>query len=108
MNAYSENQLPEGWVNLFYGTTRNAVLMDLLNVKYEISHATHSYALRESFLPRAFMVTDYQILDRDDILDFMTRPSFDPEKTLVFEKDGLLEDRLVTLRAVAMLQGPLN
>jgi len=91
MNAYSENRLPEGWVNLFYGTTRNAVLMDLLNVKYEISHTTHSYALRESFLPRAFMVTDYQILDRDDILDFMTGPSFDPRKTLVFEKHGLTE-----------------
>jgi len=91
MNAYSENRLPEGWVNLFYGTTRNAVLMDLLNVKYEISHTTHSYALRESFLPRTFMVANYQILDRDDILDFMTGPSFDPRKTLVFEKNGLTE-----------------
>jgi len=91
MNAYSENRLPEGWVNLFYGTARNAVLMDLLNVKYEISHTTHSYALRDSFLPRAFIVTDYQILDRDDILNFMTAPSFDPRKTLVFEKEGLTE-----------------
>ena len=91
MNTYSDNHLPEGWVNLFYGTTRNPVLMDLLNVKYEISHTTHSYALRESFLPRAFMVTDYQILDREKILDFMIRPFFDPKKTLLFEKDGLLE-----------------
>ena len=66
--------------------------MDLLNVKYEISHTTQSYALRESFLPRAFMVTDYQILDREDILNFMTGPSFDPRKTLVFEKDGLTEN----------------
>ena len=91
MNAYTENRLPEGWVNLFYGTARNAVLMDLLNVKYEISHTTHSYALRESFLPRAFMVADYQILEREEILNFMTEPSFDPRKTLVFEKDGLME-----------------
>ena len=91
MNAYTENRLPEGWVNLFYGTARNAVLMDLLNVKYEISHTSQSYALRESFLPRAFMVTDYQILSRADILNFMTGPSFDPRKTLVFEKDGLTE-----------------
>ena len=91
MNAYAENRLPEGWVNLFYGAARNAVLMDLLNVKYEISHATQTYALRESFLPRAFMVTDYLILDRESILDFMTRASFDPQKTLLFEKDGLPE-----------------
>ena len=91
MNSYSEKRLPEGWVNLFYGTTQHSVLMDLLNVKYEISHPTQSYALRESFLPRAFMVTDYQILDREDILNFMTGPSFDPRKTLVFEKDGLTE-----------------
>ena len=91
MNAYSENRLPKGWVNLFYGTARNAVLMDLLNVKYEITHTTHSYALRESFLPRAFMVTNYQILERKEILKFMTEPSFDPRKTLVFEKDGLME-----------------
>jgi len=26
----------------------------------------------------------------------MTEPSFDPRKTLVFEKDGLMEARLVT------------
>ena len=91
MNAYSENRLPEGWVNLFYGTAHHAVLMDLLNVKYEISHATHSYALRESSLPRAFMLTDYQILDREDILDSLTGPSFDPRNTLVLEKEGLVE-----------------
>jgi hypothetical protein len=92
MNAYSENRMPRGWVNFFYGTTQNSVLMDLLNVKYEISHLTKSYALRESFLPRAFMVTDYRILDRETILNFMTGPSFDPRKTVVLEKEGLRDN----------------
>ncbi|MCJ7596553.1 MAG: YfhO family protein [Desulfobacterales bacterium] len=91
INAYAEQRLPKGWQNFTYGKTQNKIFMDLLNVKYEISHTTQSYALRESFLPRGFMVTDYQILDKEKLLDFMTRPSFDPKKTLLFEKDGLLE-----------------
>jgi uncharacterized membrane protein YfhO len=91
MNAYSESRLPPGWVNLFYGTTRNSVLMDLLNVKYEISHTAQSYSLRKSFLPRAFITTNYRIFPREEIIDHMTRPSFDPKKTILFEKDAFID-----------------
>jgi hypothetical protein len=55
------------------------------------SSLAEQHDVRESFLERAFMVTDYQILDRHDILNFMTGPSFDPRKTLVFEKDDIRE-----------------
>ena len=89
---FGENAIPEGWIVFFYENQESAVLMDLLNVKYEISHRTQTCALRESFLPRAFMITDFKILARDEILDHMTQPSFEPRKILFFEKDSFLEN----------------
>jgi len=87
MNAYSENRLPLGWVDFFYGTTHNSVLMDLLNVKYEISHAAKSYGLRESFLPRAFLVPEYDVLEKSEVLHRLVHPDFDPKRTVLFEKE---------------------
>ena len=91
VDKYAEYKLPRAWTSFFYGLSRDHVLMDLLNVKYEILYASKAIGFRTTYLPRAFMLTDYQILDREEILDFMTRPSFDPKRTLLFEKDGLLE-----------------
>jgi uncharacterized membrane protein YfhO len=85
MTRYSENKLPEGWVSLFYGVTKNPVFMDLLNVKYEISHAEKLIALRDSFLPRAFLVPGALVMRKEEVLDFMAEASFDPRRTLVLE-----------------------
>jgi uncharacterized membrane protein YfhO len=64
----------------------NSVLMDLLNVKYEISHATRSYVLRESYLPRAFIVPEYRMLKKEEVLDYLVESDFDPTRTVLFEK----------------------
>jgi hypothetical protein len=86
MTYYSENKLPEGWVSLFYGVTKHPVFMDLLNVKYEIGHAQKLIALRETSLPRAFLVQGALVMPKEDILDFMAGRDFDPRKTVLFEK----------------------
>jgi hypothetical protein len=86
MTYYSENKLPEGWVSLFYGVTKHHVFMDLLNVKYEIDHAQKLIALRDSYLPRAFLVPGARVVRKEEVLDFMAGGGFDPRKTVVFEK----------------------
>jgi len=86
INVYSEYKLPQGWVNLYFGVTRHQKLMDLLNVKYEIFHAEKRYALRDSYLPRAFMVPEYRILEKEEMLVHMTQDEFQPSRTVLFEK----------------------
>jgi hypothetical protein len=90
MTRYSENKLPEGWVSLFYGVTEHHVFMDLLNVKYEISHAEKVIALRDSYLPRAFFVRGSSVMRKEEVLDFMADARFDPRSTLLFER-GVLD-----------------
>lgn len=87
MTRYSEKQVPEGWVSLFYGVTKNHVFMDLLNVKYEIAHSARLLGLRETYLPRAFLVQNSLVLRKNQILDFMARKDFDPQETILFEEE---------------------
>jgi uncharacterized membrane protein YfhO len=86
MTRYSENKLPEGWVSLFYGVTKNHIFMDLLNVKYEIVHAEKLIALRDSYLPRAFIVPGSLVMRKEEVLDFLAEANFDPRKTILFER----------------------
>ncbi len=96
MTRYSENKLPQGWVSLFYGVTKHHVFMDLLNVKYEIVHAEKLLGLRDTCLPRAFIVPGSLVLNKDEVLDFMAGTDFDPRKTVLFEKkDFGVEPRLL-------------
>jgi hypothetical protein len=61
--------------------------MDLLNVKYEISYSARIYALRETFLPRAFVVSNCILLPKKDLLNCLVSPEFDPKKTLLLEEE---------------------
>jgi len=78
---------PEGWIVFFYENHENRILMDLLNVKYEISHETGIISLRETYRPRAFLVPRYEVLDKKErTLDALTRPGFDPTRVILLEK----------------------
>jgi uncharacterized membrane protein len=87
IDKYADYQLPRGWVSFFYGVSRVPVLMDLLNVKYEISYADKSIGLRSTCLPRAFIVPEGKVAPRQDILNLLTSSDFDPRKTVLFEKE---------------------
>jgi len=79
--------VPEGWSILFYEEHENRLLMDLLNVKYEIAHKTRSFSLRETHLHRAFLVSGAEVVDKkEEILDAMIKPGFDPAQVVLFEK----------------------
>jgi hypothetical protein len=86
MNAYAEGKLPEGWQSLFYGREKNSVLMDLLNVKYEISHEDRRVMLRKNSLPRAFTVPKAKTFKEEEILDHLTTPRFDPTQVVLLEE----------------------
>jgi uncharacterized membrane protein YfhO len=86
INSYTEHSLPEGWVSFFYGRAQKTKLMDLLNVKYEISYAVRTITLRDSYLPRAFLVPTCQIMEKQEVLKQLGSADFDPTKTILFEK----------------------
>jgi uncharacterized membrane protein YfhO len=86
IDKYADYRLPRGWVAFFYGISKNHVLMDLLNVKYEIFHETRSFSLRKTFLPRAFLVPRFEFMDKEEILDTLVKPGFDPTQVVLFEK----------------------
>ena len=85
IRKYNPFLLNPGDVRFFYTPEGETVLMDLLNVKYEISHANGTYALRGSHLPRVFFVAGHEVLRRSEILDYLVRPDFDPTRKLLFE-----------------------
>jgi hypothetical protein len=78
--------IPEGWIIFFYERHKNHILMDLLNVKYEISHETKTLGLRETYLPRAFLVPQFKLMPEEKILDALIKPGFDPTQVVLFEK----------------------
>jgi uncharacterized membrane protein YfhO len=88
VDKYAEYKLPRGWVSLFYGVSRNHVLMDLLNVKYEILYTSKAIGFRTTYLPRAFLVPHGRFVDTEDILDILTSSDFYPYKTVLLEKEG--------------------
>jgi hypothetical protein len=84
---YTDGKLPDGWVWFSYNRSKNRILMDLLNVKYEISYDSMKFKLRKTYLPRAFIVPGYEIIERGKVLDSLTSPDFEPTQTILFEKD---------------------
>ncbi len=86
LSAYANDQLPKGWIAFFYGVNENRHFIDLLNVKYEISHETRTCMLRETCLPRAFVVPSHMTVDRDEVLSYLKKPEYDPTKIVLFEK----------------------
>lgn len=91
-NQYNNGRLQEGWQDFFYRCDENTRLMDLLNVKYEISYASREYALRKNYLPRVFIVPDYKTVKKEEILDYLVRPDFDPTRIVLLEKDPPFPD----------------
>lgn len=87
INHYCKGQLPEGWVTFSYCYQEDNILMDLLNVKYQISHAARECTVRKTYLPRAFVVSDYKVLKKEEILDSLVRPDFDPSHLVLLEKE---------------------
>ncbi|MBN1103683.1 MAG: YfhO family protein, partial [Deltaproteobacteria bacterium] len=85
INYYSEEALPRQWQVLFYGRERRAILMDLLNVKYELSHDARQALFRKSCLPRAFIVPNSVVKEKEEILPLLTSPGFDPQRAVFFE-----------------------
>jgi hypothetical protein len=90
INQYTNNQLKDGWVWFAYDTSENKILMDLLNMKYEISYASMRLNLRKSYLPRAFIVPNHKLIDKEKLLDYLIRPGFDPKKIVLFEKKDIV------------------
>jgi hypothetical protein len=86
LSAYANGQLPRGWISFYYGINENHHFMDLLNVKYEISHEARTCVLRETCLPRAFVVPDQKTIDRGEVLRYLKKPDYDPTKIVLFEK----------------------
>ena len=84
-NKYTNNRLPDGSVWFAYDAFENGILMDLLNMKYEISHAAMAITLRPTYLPRAFIVPNYRIIEKEKLLDYLIGPDFDPRKIVLFE-----------------------
>jgi hypothetical protein len=90
LSAYANDQLPRGWVSFFYGVNENRHFIDLLNVKYEISHETRTCVLRKTCLPRAFVVPSHMVVNRDEALHYLKKPEYDPTKFVLFEKGDMI------------------
>jgi uncharacterized membrane protein YfhO len=88
VDNYAEYKLPRAWTSFFYGLSRDHVLMDLLNVKYEILYASKAIGFRTTYLPRAFLVPRGRFVEKEQILDILTSSCFDPHKTVLLEKVG--------------------
>jgi uncharacterized membrane protein YfhO len=91
---YDKESHKQGHSAYYYGSYKNQKMMDLLNVKYEISHSTKTCAIRKTYLPRAFIVPNYRILDKDDILPFINSDDFIPSQTVLFEKNDFHDTSL--------------
>jgi hypothetical protein len=86
LSAYANDRLPKGWISFYYGINENRHFIDLLNVKYEISHETRTCILRETCLPRAFLVPSYKTVKTGNALRYLKKPEFDPAKFVLFEE----------------------
>jgi Bacterial membrane protein YfhO len=86
VNEYAEHQLPIGWESFTYGEAPAHTYMDLLNVKYGIMHSEKFYHVRETFLPRAFLVPDCKIMSKEGILRHIGSLDFEPMKLVLLEE----------------------
>lgn len=91
-NKYSGNSLPKGAPCLYYGMSKNSILMDLLNVKYEIFHSRKSYAMRKTYFPRAYVAPEFKIIEKGEVLDNLLRPDLDLNKIVLFEKEAFHDE----------------
>lgn len=89
INQYRSTGPPvsKGWIIFFYEDRRHGRLMDLLNCKYIISYAKGSYAFRKTVLPRAFIVPRAETAKREEILDMLVSPDFNPREMVLLEKE---------------------
>ena len=87
IRKYNPSLLRPGNVSFFYHPKGETVLMDLLNVKYEISHTDGTYSIRNSNFPRVFFVPDHEVLEQSQILDRLVQPDFDVKQKVLFETE---------------------
>ncbi|MFC1579319.1 YfhO family protein [Thermodesulfobacteriota bacterium] len=89
INQYRSTGPPfsKGWIIFFYEDRRDGRLMDLLNLKYVISYAKGSYALRQTALPRAFIVPGAETAKREEVLDMIVSPGFNPREVVLLEEE---------------------
>jgi hypothetical protein len=71
-------------VHIYYVTQLNNNLVRMLNLKYAVEGGGRVLRLKD-FLPRAFVVRDAAALPREDILDYMMGPEFDPTREVILE-----------------------
>lgn len=88
IDRYAEYRLPRAWISFSYGVAKDHIMMDLLNVKYEISHNQKFIGFRTTVLPRAFIVPSAEVVAKEEILDRLTRADFDPLATVLIEQEG--------------------
>lgn len=86
INRYFDGGLPEAWVWFSYEARDASILMDLLNVKYEITYKRDRFHPRKTSLPRALIVPGHKILPKEAVLDYITGPEFDPAQVVVLEQ----------------------
>lgn len=71
---------------------QNTKMIDLLNVKYIIGlrkigeNYYEGLFENEDYLPRAFIVYDYEVSKREDILPKLNSPEFNPRNTIILEE----------------------
>jgi hypothetical protein len=87
VNEYAEHQLPIGWENFTYGEAPGHTYMDLLNVKYGVMHSDKFCYVRETFLPRAFIVPSYKVMNKEEILSYLKKTDFDPTRFVLLEEN---------------------
>jgi hypothetical protein len=88
IDRYANYGLPRAWISFSYGVAKDHVMMDLLNVKYEISHDQKFIGFSDTVLPRAFIVPSAEVVAKEEILDRLTSPDFDPLKTVLIEEES--------------------
>jgi uncharacterized membrane protein YfhO len=77
---------PAEAVNVRYITELDNNLVRMLNVKYTVTE-TGGIRPLDTYLPRAFVVSDAVTLPKEEILDFMASADFDPQRVVVLEQD---------------------
>ena len=87
--SYSQGGTGEDTANITPGSTlRYSPLLRLLRLRFVFSKDAGGYHATEvgGGLPHLLLVNDWrQIGDRDQVLDALSAPSFDPQKTVILE-----------------------
>jgi hypothetical protein len=110
IDKYTGGRLPKGWIVYFYDNYGQSVLMDLLNVEYEIDYEKGRIIIipRKSALPRAFLVPAHKLSKEQEILDFLVKPCFDPRQTVILEAGVSPQNLLKTQEITSHVDGQVN